>query len=63
VLSKTGVEALKNLKTEFTIVFQKYKYEFLFGKKGHIYKKTLIQVTKGFIIYERVISIEADFNS
>jgi transposase InsO family protein/integrase len=44
VLSKTGVEALKNLKTEFTIVFQKYKYEFLFGKKKSIHKKTLIQV-------------------
>jgi integrase len=44
VLSKTGVEALKNLKTEFTIVFQKYKYEFLFGKKEPIHKKTFIQV-------------------
>jgi integrase len=44
VLSKIGVKALKNLKTEFTIVFQKYKYEFLFGKKKPIHKKTLIQV-------------------
>jgi hypothetical protein len=44
VLSKTGVKALKNLKTESTIVFQKYKYEFLFGKKKPTYKKTLIQV-------------------
>jgi len=44
VLSKTGVKALKNLKTEFTIVFQRYKYEFLFGKKKPIHEKTLIQV-------------------
>jgi transposase InsO family protein/integrase len=44
VLSKTGVKALKNLKTEFTVVFQKYKYEFLFGKEKPIHKKTLIQV-------------------
>jgi integrase/transposase InsO family protein len=44
VLSKTAVKALKNLKTEFTVVFQKYKYEFLFGAKKPIHKKTLIQV-------------------
>ena len=44
VLSKMGIKALKNLKTEFTVVFQKYKYEFLFGKKKPIHKKTLTQV-------------------
>jgi integrase len=44
VLSKTGVKALKNLKTEFIIVFQKYKYDFLFGNKKPIHEKTLIQV-------------------
>jgi transposase InsO family protein/integrase len=44
VLSKTGVKALKNLKTEFTIVFRKYKYKFLFGEEKPIHEKTLIQV-------------------
>jgi len=44
VLSKRGVEALKNLKNEFTVVFQKYKYKLLFGKNTPIHKKTLIQV-------------------
>jgi integrase len=44
VLSKPGVEALKNLKNEFTVVFQKYKYKLLFGKNTPVHKKTLIQV-------------------
>lgn len=44
VLSEQGVEQLKNLKTDFMIVFQTYKYKYLFGKETPIHKKTLIQI-------------------
>lgn len=39
VLSKHGIRALKNLNLKLMIGFQKYKYEFLFGKKNLFIKK------------------------
>jgi integrase len=51
VLSKTGVKALKNLKTEFTIIFQKYKYEFLFGKVEPIADKSLVRFINKHLAY------------
>lgn len=44
VLSRKGVQDLKNLKVEFTIVFEKYKYKFLFGKHNPIIEKSLIRL-------------------
>ena len=37
VLSKNGVKKLKELSLEYTIIFSKYGYKYLFGKKK--YKK------------------------
>ena len=39
------MEALRILGNEFTIVFQRYKYKFLFENTRSINKKTLIHVT------------------
>ena len=44
VLSKKAIRDLKNLKVEFTIVFDKYKYKFLFGKHKPIIEKSLIRI-------------------
>ena len=44
VLSKRGVEELKSFSEEFAIVFQKYKYQYLFKKENPSHEKTLIQV-------------------
>lgn len=35
---------MKNLKVEFTIVFENYKYKFLFGKHQPIIEKSLIRI-------------------
>ena len=43
ILSKKAVQELKNLKLEYSIIFDKYKYEFLYGKKEPINHKSLIR--------------------
>ena len=44
VLSKKGVEDLQNLKSEFLIIFEKYQYQYLFGKNKPMTDKSLIKV-------------------
>ena len=44
VLSKTAIQDLKNLKVEFSIVFEKYKYEFLYRKYKPRTKNALIRM-------------------
>lgn len=44
VLSKKAVQDLQDLKLEFLIVFQKYQYQYLFGKQRPITDKNLIQM-------------------
>jgi integrase len=44
VLSKTAIQDLKNLKVEFTIVFETYKYKFLYGKHKPIINSSLIRM-------------------
>jgi integrase len=44
VLPKKAVQDLKNLKAEFSIVFEKYKYQYLYGKKKPITDKNLIRM-------------------
>jgi hypothetical protein len=41
VLSKNGVEKLKELNLEYIIIFRKYGYKYLFGKKKPIYQRAL----------------------
>ena len=43
ILSKTAIQDLKNLKTEYIIVFEKYQYKYLFGKLRPVDQKTLIR--------------------
>ena len=44
VLSKTAIQDFKNLKVEFSIVFEKYKYKFLYGKYKPMTKNALIRM-------------------
>lgn len=44
VLSKKAVQDLKDLKVEFSIVFEKYNYQHLYGKKKPITDKNLIKM-------------------
>ena len=44
VLSKAAIQDLKNLKVEFSIVFEKYKYQFLYGKNKPTTKNSLIRM-------------------
>ena len=44
VLSKKAVQDLRNLITEFSIVFDKYNYQYLFGKVKPMTNKNLIKV-------------------
>ena len=44
VLSKKAVQDLRNLSTEFSIVFDKYNYQYLFGKVKPMTNKNLIKV-------------------
>ena len=41
VLSKTGLKKLKQLRLEYTIIFNKYGYKYLFGKIKPIHQKSL----------------------
>ena len=41
VLSKNGVKKLKELSVEYTIIFNKYGYKYLFGKNEPIHQKSL----------------------
>ena len=41
VLSKTGIKKLKQLRLEYTIIFNKYGYKYLFGKIKPIHQKSL----------------------
>lgn len=41
VLSRNGVQKLKKLDTELTIIFSKYAYEYLFGKNKPMHQKAL----------------------
>ena len=41
VLSSNGVQKLKKLNTELTIIFSKYDYEYLFGKNKPMHQKAL----------------------
>lgn len=43
VLSKIGVAKLKKLKPECNVIFNKYRYKFLFRKEKPIHKKALIR--------------------
>jgi integrase/transposase InsO family protein len=43
VLSKKAVQELKNLKLEYSIIFDKYKYKFLYGKEEPVNNKSLIR--------------------
>lgn len=44
ILSKRAVKDLRKLENEFKIVFQKYKYKYLFGKNKPIITKSLIRI-------------------
>lgn len=44
VLSKTTLKSLKQLALERTIIFQKYRYKYLFGKYKPIHQKSLIRL-------------------
>ena len=44
ILSQKAVEDLKNLKDDYTIVFNKYNCEYLFGKTKPMHKKSLIRL-------------------
>jgi integrase len=44
VLSDIAVAKLKKLKPEYLIVFQKYKFQYLFGKEKPIHEKRLISI-------------------
>ena len=44
VLSKTGVKQLKQLQAEYTIIFSKYGYKYLFGKNCPIHQKSLTRL-------------------
>ena len=44
VLSKKATEALKSLKNEYAIIFQKYKYNYLLGKDKPIHQVSLIRM-------------------
>ena len=44
VLSQTAVQNLKELKPEFEIVFNKYNYQYLFGKNQPIHPKTMVSI-------------------
>jgi transposase InsO family protein len=44
VLSDKAVKDLKNLETEFKIVFDRYQYQYLFGKSKPIAKSSLIRM-------------------
>ena len=44
VLSKAAIQDLRDLRVEFYIVFKKYKYEYLYGKKKPITDKNLIKI-------------------
>lgn len=44
VLSKKAVQDLRKLNTEFSIVFEKYNYKYLFGKLKPIHEKNIIQM-------------------
>jgi len=44
VLSKTAIKSLKQLTLERTIIFQKYRYKYLFGKYDPIHQKSLIRL-------------------
>ena len=41
VLSKNGVKRLKELSLEYTIIFSKYNYKYLFGKSKPMHQKAL----------------------
>ena len=43
VLSKNGVKKLKELSLEYTIIFNKYGYKYLFGNTKPIHQKALIR--------------------
>jgi integrase/recombinase XerD len=43
ILSKEAVLALKSLQNEMIIVFEKYKYSYLFGKNEPMHQKSLIR--------------------
>ena len=44
ILSKKAVQDLKSLKFEFLIIFKKYQYQYLFGKKKPMTDKNLIKM-------------------
>jgi integrase len=44
ILSPRGVEDLQNLSLEFQIVFEQYDYNYLFGNKRPMHKKSLIRM-------------------
>jgi len=44
VLSKKAVQDLQDLKLEFLIVFEKYQYQYLFGKQRPMTDKNLIKM-------------------
>ena len=44
VLSKGAVQQLKSLKNEYFIIFEKYNYQYLFGKSKPVADKTLIRM-------------------
>ena len=44
VLTSEAVQDLKNLSDEITLIFQKYSYKYLFGRKQPVDEKTLIRM-------------------
>lgn len=44
VLSQQGVEDLKDLEDDYTIVFKKYNCKYLFGKNKPVHEKSLIRL-------------------
>lgn len=44
IISHTAVEDLKKRSSDYQIIFDKYKHEYLFGKNKPIHRKALIQI-------------------
>jgi len=44
ILSKKAIQDLRDCKLDFSVIFEKYKYKFLFGKHKPIYPKYLIDL-------------------
>ena len=49
ILSKQAVKDFKNLEMNFKIVFDKYKYKYLFKKNKLIDQKNLIKIINAYL--------------